>query len=313
MMAEVIRANISRPYLLRLGLVSLFSLGLAFWCVYDGMVTYPDQRKRAIAYITILDNSLREIKGKAENASRSLAASLPPAEWNPNRWTEEIESVLLAQRNASTADQKTSFLQLTWLYLNVPPEANDLFSEADRLRCRSTLRKALVKFFNDPDEYSTTEDDVIAQTTKRFDAMWIQVCDDNDWSTEYPEEPKNPYAIDQQFYMAAGIVPFSLFFLFTLLRHRNDWIEGDKTGLRNSRKASLQFQDINHFDKKRWEKKGIAWIHYTTEGSKRKFLLDDCNYDYKPVRAIVRLVESHIDRAIILGGEPEPPEKSTDE
>jgi len=309
MMAEVIRANISRPYLLRLGLVSLFSLGLAFWCVYDGLVTYPDQRTRAIAYIATLDDTLLDIKGEADTAGQPLSASLPPADWASNRWTDEMESVLLAQRNATTTEQTFYFLQLAWLYMNVPPEPTELLSEADRLRCRSTLRKTLVKFFIDPDEFSTDADDAIARAANGFSAAWILRCDENDWSTEYPGEPKNPYAIDQQFYMAAGIVPFSLFFLFTLLRQRNAWVEGDENGLRNSRNASLRFENIDRFDKKRWDKKGIAWIHYTVEGSKKRFLLDDCNFDYKPIRAIVRLVESQIDREMILGGEPEPPEK----
>ena len=310
MMAEVIRANISRPYLLRLCLVSFFSLGLAFWCVYDGLVTYPDQRKRGEAYKSSLDDTLMDFKAEAENASRSMAVSLPPANWPPSRWNEEIESVLLAQRNATTAEQKTYFLQLAWLYLNVPPKATEKISEGDLSRFRSTLRKALVKFLNNPDEYSSTSEDPIDRAAKTLNAAWSQLCDQNDWSTEYPGEPKNIYAIDQQFYMAAGIIPFSLFFLFTLLRQRNAWIEADENGLRNSRNASLRFEEIDKFDKKRWDKKGIAWIHYTSETGKKKFLLDDCNFDYKPIRAIVRLVESHINSEMIVGGKPEPPEKS---
>ena len=313
MMAEVIRANISRPYLLRLGLVSLFSFGLSFWCVYDGMVTYPDQRQRAIAYITTLDDTLQEIEGETETASLSLSASLPPASWSSNRWTEEIESVLLAQKNATTSEQNVYFLRLAWLYMNVPSEPTTQLTEADQLRCRSTLRKTLVKFFIDPEEYSTDGDDAVARTSKNFDGAWILLCDENDWSTEYPGEPKNPYAIDQQFYMAGGIIPFSLFFLFTLLRNRKAWVEGDENGLRNSRNASLSFEDIDRFDKKRWDKKGIAWIHYTVGGAKKRFLLDDCNFDYKPIRAIVRLVESRITREMIIGGEPEPPDKSDTE
>ena len=190
MMAEVIRANISRPYLLRLGLVSLFSLGLAFWCVYDGLVTYPDQRTRAIAYIATLDDTLQDIKGEANTAGRALSASLPPADWASNRWTEEMEAVLLAQRNATTTEQNFYFLQLAWLYMNVPPEQSELLSEADRLRCRSTLRKTLVKFFIDPDEYSTDANDTVARAAKFFDAAWVVKCDENDWSTEYPGEPK---------------------------------------------------------------------------------------------------------------------------
>ena len=71
----------------------------------------------------------------------------------------------------------------------------------------------------------------------------------------------------------------------------------------------MSFSQIETFDKKRWDKKGIAKIRYTQEGKRQTFVLDDCNYDYQPIRAMVRLVESKIDRKQIVGGEPEPPEK----
>lgn len=306
-MAEVIRADISRPYLLRLGLVSLFSLGLAFWCVYDGLVTYPAQRIRANSYIEILEETLANFRTEADEASRSLSATLPPTQWGADRWTREVEDVLSERRNASTAEQNLYFLQLAWLYLNVPSMETNKLTEADRLRIRSTIRKTLVKFFDEPDEYSISTDDAIASATSEFAMRWDAQCKTNNWLTDYPGEPKNPYAIDQQFYMAAGIIPFSLFFLFTLLRNRKAWVEASGTGLRNSRGSELSFEQIESFDKKRWDKKGIARVHYTSGDSKRTFLLDDCNYDYQPVRAIVRLVESHIDREKITGGDPEPP------
>lgn len=306
-MADVVRANISRPYLVRLGMVSLFSFGLAFWCVYDGMVTYPAQRVRATRYIELLDESLASIRREADNASRTLAASRPPADWSANRWTEEIESVLLEQRSASTTEQDTFFLQLIWLYLNVPTQPTDLVTQADRLRMRATLRKNLIKFFNEPEAYSIAENDAVARTTTLFETGWSEECQKYHWSDEYPGEPKNPYAIDQQFYMAAGIVPFSLFFFITLLRRKKAWIEGDESGLRNSSGASLQFNQITSFDKKRWDKKGIAWVHYRLKDSKTRFLLDDCNFEYMPIRKIVRMVEANIDSEMITGGDPEPP------
>ena len=195
-MAEVIRANISRPYLLRLGLVSLFSLGLAFWCVYDGMITYPEQRLQAIKYIELLDTSLSDIRNEANSASRQLSVPFTPDQWGISRWSEQIESVLHAQRNASTAEQNTYFLQLAWLYQHVPLEASDKIDEPDRLRYRSTLRKQLVKILNAPDEYSTSKEDAIAQTASRLDAAWKEVYEQQHWPDDYPGEPKNPYAID---------------------------------------------------------------------------------------------------------------------
>ncbi|MDE0938597.1 MAG: hypothetical protein OSA43_01440, partial [Pirellulales bacterium] len=235
-----------------------------------------------------------------------------PDQWGISRWSEQIESVLHAQRNASTAEQNTYFLQLAWLYQHVPLEASDKIDEPDRLRYRSTLRKQLVKILNAPDEYSTSKEDAIAQTASRLDAAWKEVYEQQHWPDDYPGEPKNPYAIDQQFYMAGAIIPFSLFFLVSLVRKRKSWIEGDGNGLRNSRRDDLAFAQIDSFDKKRWDKKGIAKVRYRSGGTQKTFVLDDCNYDYQPIRAIVRLVESQIALEQITGGAPESPDDEKD-
>ena len=45
-----VKATIDRKYLLRLGLTTLGVFGLALWFLYDGTVTYPRQRERALVY-----------------------------------------------------------------------------------------------------------------------------------------------------------------------------------------------------------------------------------------------------------------------
>ena len=45
--AMTLRADISRGYLMRLGLVGLFCAAGGLWFLYDGLVTYPEQQVRA--------------------------------------------------------------------------------------------------------------------------------------------------------------------------------------------------------------------------------------------------------------------------
>ncbi len=45
-----IRANISPGFVWRLGLVALFCFAMAGWFLFDGTVTYPRQRERALEY-----------------------------------------------------------------------------------------------------------------------------------------------------------------------------------------------------------------------------------------------------------------------
>ncbi len=45
-----IRANISPGFVWRLALVAAFCFGMALWFLFDGLVTYPRQRERALEY-----------------------------------------------------------------------------------------------------------------------------------------------------------------------------------------------------------------------------------------------------------------------
>jgi hypothetical protein len=44
------KANIDRKFLWRLGLSASAFLGIALWFLYDGVIAYPRQRERALAY-----------------------------------------------------------------------------------------------------------------------------------------------------------------------------------------------------------------------------------------------------------------------
>lgn len=46
-----LRTEINPRFLLRMGLVALFCIGMTLYCIYDGTVAYPAQRERALAYL----------------------------------------------------------------------------------------------------------------------------------------------------------------------------------------------------------------------------------------------------------------------
>lgn len=45
-----LRTEINPRFLLRMGIVGLFCIGMTLYCLYDGLVAYPTQRERAEAY-----------------------------------------------------------------------------------------------------------------------------------------------------------------------------------------------------------------------------------------------------------------------
>jgi len=46
-----LRTEINPKFLMRMGLVGLACLGMTAYCIYDGTVTYPNQRERSLAYL----------------------------------------------------------------------------------------------------------------------------------------------------------------------------------------------------------------------------------------------------------------------
>ena len=55
-----VRTNIARGYLVRLGLVAVFTVGFALWFLYDGVVAWPNQRERGLKFQELVDQGLTE-------------------------------------------------------------------------------------------------------------------------------------------------------------------------------------------------------------------------------------------------------------
>ena len=109
-----------------------------------------------------------------------------------------------------------------------------------------------------------------------------------------------------QFAMAGAVAPFGLVFLFILIRSLGKWIEIDEHGLRSSSGEEILFDQIVSLDKKKWKAKGIAYVTYEKDGKRRRFVLDDCKYEFETTESILRRLEEHIDHDLIVG-RPQPP------
>lgn len=89
------------------------------------------------------------------------------------------------------------------------------------------------------------------------------------------------------------------------LKNKGSWIElRDDNTIVSSWGQQVSFDQIEQFDKKKWEKKGIGVVHYNDQGSK-KFILDDLKFARKSTDQIVRIMEEKIGKAKIVNGLPE--------
>lgn len=139
---------------------------------------------------------------------------------------------------------------------------------------------------------------------------WPEVAAENGWEPYDPGERKSDADIQVQFYMVgiAGIP--GLLVLINVLRSLGKWIELDDKGLRSSRGVEVPLDAITKIDKKKWDKKGIAKLHYQADGSEKKFTLDDFIYERPTTDEILRQVEDRIGHDKIVNGKPEPPPKA---
>ncbi len=139
---------------------------------------------------------------------------------------------------------------------------------------------------------------------------WKVVAKENGWSSKQLTKDESIEAIKnliiyQYIFMVIGL-GIGLPCLIWYLRTRNTWIESTEDGLRSSDGRELKLNQIQEFDKKRWEKKGIGVLHYNdVDGTPQKFVIDDLKYDRKTTDEIVRWVESRIPARMIVNGDPE--------
>jgi hypothetical protein len=108
----------------------------------------------------------------------------------------------------------------------------------------------------------------------------------------------------QYIFMALGFgagVPLVAWYL----KNKGSWIElRDDNTIVSSWGQQVSFDQIERFDKKKWEKKGIGVVHYNDGGAK-KFILDDLKFARKSTDQIVRIMEEKIGKAKIVNGLPE--------
>jgi len=140
--------------------------------------------------------------------------------------------------------------------------------------------------------------------------QWKVIAKENGWKTKRPTSDESVASIEnliiyQYVFMALGL-GIGLPCLIWYLRSRKTWIESTEDSVRSSDGREVKLSQIQKFDKKKWEKKGIGVLHYTgTDGSSGKFIIDDLKYDRQTTDEIVLWIESNIPAEMIVNGPPE--------
>ena len=93
--------------------------------------------------------------------------------------------------------------------------------------------------------------------------------------------------------------------LLTFMRCLGQWIKVEDDGLVNAKGQKVSFDQITKIDKAKWEKKGIAKLLYSDNGSVKSFVIDDLKFDRETTDRIMELVEDKVGVDLIEGGKSE--------
>lgn len=136
----------------------------------------------------------------------------------------------------------------------------------------------------------------------RLDA-WKKLAGEKGWPVRTPPKSAEEirHDIPGQFVWATICGVLAIPFLLKFMSGQGTWVEGDETLIRNSKGQEVPIDSITQIDKRKWEAKGIAKIHYEVDGKKKKFVMDDFKYDRKPMGELMGFAEANLTQDQIVG------------
>jgi hypothetical protein len=115
-------------------------------------------------------------------------------------------------------------------------------------------------------------------------------------------------------YVQAVIAFLAGVYLLSLpIRARGRWIEADENGITSSWGQSLQYNQIEQVNKRKWRDKGIAKVTYIDGGRRKMFVVDDFKFMREPTDQILYELEQRIEPDRINSGPPEQPSGASGE
>jgi len=82
------------------------------------------------------------------------------------------------------------------------------------------------------------------------------------------------------------------------VRSYGKWVSVDDEGIATHTTEKVPFGAITRIDRAKWKSKGIAFLHFEDGPRSGRILLDDWKYDLKPTRAIMVVLEEHVDDSL---------------
>ncbi len=106
---------------------------------------------------------------------------------------------------------------------------------------------------------------------------WIDYAADNGWDEEPPEKR---YSTTDQFFFGALCCGIGLAILGTMMLNRGKVLRADGLSFTSPKGERVLFSSAHRVDKRKWDNKGLAYVHYRDENEKeRRSVIDDLKFD----------------------------------
>jgi len=118
---------------------------------------------------------------------------------------------------------------------------------------------------------------------------WIDYAAVNGWPEEPPEKL---YSTTDQFFFGTLCVVIGLAVLGTMLMNRKRVLRADDSSFYTPKGLRIHFASAFRVDKRKWDNKGLAYVHYRDENEKeRRATIDDLKFG-GAVQILERLLEN---------------------
>jgi len=125
-------------------------------------------------------------------------------------------------------------------------------------------------------------------------ATWARHAQEQGYAEVVEPRERGDHDVSTQFIYAGVTGVIGLFCLVQLLRWGSRYVAADESGLTSSGNVSVPWDAVKTIDASRWQRKGIAKIHYDTGNGEQVLLIDDWKYDRTASDAIFELVKEHV-------------------
>lgn len=104
---------------------------------------------------------------------------------------------------------------------------------------------------------------------------WIDYAAENGWPEKPPEKR---YSTTDQFVCGALCIAVGLAILGTMMINRSKILRADAESFTTPNGQRVRFASARKVDKRKWDNKGLCYVHYEEDGKTKRAVIDDLKF-----------------------------------